>query len=212
MTNKQIKVVPGILEKDFEEIKRKVDLVEPYVDTIQIDLCDGKLVPNTNFSDPVPFKELIKDKIFELHMMISEPGEIVEDWVSVGFKRIICHIEGLTEPMEFLNKLRGRGVAVGLGVDVDTKVSILENYLDFLDYVLVMTVRAGFSGQTFNFQMLDKVRWLRGKRPNLDVEIDGGVNDITAKSAIQAGANILVSTSYIFSGNIKENIDKLAHV
>lgn len=207
-----IKIVPGILEKDFEEIKKKISLVSPYVDTIQIDFCDGKLVPNTNYSDPEPFREIIKDKTFELHAMVSEPTEIVDGWIETGFKRIVAHIEGLMEPMEFLNKLREKNVVVGLGIDVDTKVTILENYLDFLDYVLIMTVRAGFSGQTFNFQMLDKVKWLRGKRPNLDIEIDGGVNDVTAKSAIQAGSNMLVSTSYIFGGDVKTQISKLKSI
>lgn len=205
----QNRIVPGILEKDFEEIKNKVGLVSPYVDTIQIDLCDGKLVPNTTFSEPDRFKEIIKDKTFELHVMISEPGEIVDRWIDVGFKRIVAHVEGLTEPMDFLTHVKERSVVVGMAVDFDTKVSILENYLDFLDFVLVMTVRSGFSGQEFDMQMLDKIKWLREKRPNLDIEVDGGINLETAKAAKEAGANILVSTSYIFNGNVKENIERL---
>lgn len=208
-----IKIVPGILESNFEEIKKKVGLVAPYVDTIQIDLCDGKLVPNKNFSDPEPFSKITKDKIFELHMMVSEPGEVADEWIKVGFKRIVGHIEGITEPTEFLTDLRKKGAMVGLGVDVDTRVSTIRDYLDFLDFVLVMTVRAGFSGQEFNPQMLDKIKWLREKRPNLDIEIDGGVNLETVKAAREAGANIFVSTGFVFgSGDVKENIEKLKHV
>lgn len=208
----EIKIIPGILEKDFEEIKKKVNLVAPYVDTIQIDLCDGKLVPNTNFSDPEPFREIIKDKMFELHMMVSEPGEIVEDWVSVGFKRIIGHIEGLSEPMEFINDVKSKGLRVGLGLDFDSRLSTIENYLDFVDFILIMTVKAGFSGQSFGEQSLEKIRKLRQLRPNLDIEVDGGMNIETARSAKDAGANLFVSTGYIFNGDVKENINKLRQI
>ena len=207
-----IKIVPGILEKDFEEIKKKISLVSPFVDTIQIDLCDGKLVPNTTFSDPSSFKEIIKDKIFELHMMVSEPGGVVEDWVTSGFKRIVGHIEGITEPMDFLNKVKAMGVEVGLGIDFNTKLSTIENYLDYLDFVLVMSVEAGFSGQVFGEQSLSKVRKLRQIRPNLDIEVDGGVNIETLGAAKEAGANLFVSTGYIFNGDVKENINKLRQV
>lgn len=208
----EIKIIPGILEKDFEEIKKKVNLVAPYVDTTQIDICDGKLVANTTFFDPQPFSEITKGKIFELHMMVSEPGEIVDKWIEVGFKRIIGHIEGLVEPMEFINDVKSKGLRVGLGLDFDSRLSTIENYLDFVDFILIMTVKAGFSGQSFGEQSLEKIRKLREMRPDLDIEIDGGVNLETAKSAKEAGANIFVSTSYIFNGNIKENIDKLTHV
>jgi ribulose-phosphate 3-epimerase len=207
-----IKVVPGILEQNFEDIEKKVGLVRPFVDTIQIDLCDGKLVANTSFSDPEPFREIIKDKIFELHAMISEPGEVIDDWVNVGFKRVIAHIEGLTEPMGFLEKVKEKNVSVGLGIDVETKISAIKNYLDFLDFVLVMTVKSGFSGQKFDSQMVDKIRLLREMRPNLDIEVDGGINLETGKQAKEAGANILISTSYIFSGDVKGNIDKLRQI
>lgn len=204
------KIIPGILEKDFEEIKKKVSLVSPYVDTIQIDLCDGKLVPNTTFSDPKPFSEIIKDKEFELHMMVSEPGDIVDSWIAAGFKRIAGHIEGILEPMDFLVKVKAKRVKVGLGIYFDSKLSTVEDYLDFVDFVLVMTIVAGFSGQVFEEQALDKIRKLREMRPNLDIEVDGGINPETAKKAKDAGANVFVSTSYIFKDeNVKKNIEEL---
>jgi len=207
-----IKIIPGILEKDFEEIEKKVSAVSLYVDTIQIDLCDGKLVPNTTFSDPEPFKEIIKDKVFELHMMVSEPGGIVEDWIASGFKRIVGHIEGITEPMSFLHKVKELGVEVGLGIDFSTKLSTIEGYLDYLDFVLVMTVEAGYSGQVFKDQSLEKIRKLRQMRPNLDIEVDGGMNIETMLAAKDAGANLFVSTGYIFNGDVKENIEKLKSI
>lgn len=218
-----IKVVPGILEKDFEEVRKKVNLVYPFVDTIQIDLEDGKFVPIKTFLDPGLFRELTSKKsfdfaqddkpvAFELHMMVSEPGEIVKDWVEAGFKRVIGHIEGILQPMDFLTKVKAMGVQVGLAVDYNARVSMLENYLEFMDFALVMTVRAGFSGQEFMAETLDKVKWLRERRPNMDIEVDGGINVETAKMAKEAGANIFVSTSYIFNGNIKENIEKLKSI
>lgn len=205
-----IKVVPGILEKDLEEIKKKVSQVSPYVDEIQIDLCDGKLVPNSNFSDPLAFSEIIKgEKKFGLHMMVSEPGEIVEDWVEVGFKRVVAHVEGITEPLSFLHKVKSLGVEVGLGIDFNTRLGAVEQYLDYLDFVLVMAVEAGFSGRNFGEQALEKVRKLRGLRPNLEIEVDGGINLETAKLAKEAGASSIVSTSYIFNGDVGKNIERL---
>jgi len=211
----QIEVIPGILEQEFSRIEERVRLVAPYVNWIHIDIADHRLVPNSSFLDPSPFKKLIQEtgKKFELHMMIENPVSVSDEWVNAGFQRLLWHMEGIIKTSDVrlkIAEIRGRGVEVGLAVDKETPVESVLPYLDDVDCVLVMTIQAGFSGQQFIPEMLDKARVIRERKPGLPIEVDGGINDETARMAVVAGATRLVSTSYIFnSGNIREAINRL---
>ena len=211
----QIEVIPGILEQEFSRIEERVRLVAPYVNWIHIDIADHRLVPNSSFLDPSPFKKLIQEtgKKFELHMMIENPVSVSDEWVNAGFQRLLWHMEGIIKTSDVrlkIAEIRGRGVEVGLAVDKETPVESVLPYLDDVDCVLVMTIQAGFSGQQFIPEMLDKARVIRERKPGLPIEVDGGINYETAKLAVAAGATRLVSTSYIFnSGNIREAINRL---
>ena len=210
-----IEVIPGIFEKDFQRIAERAALIAPFVDWIHIDIADNRLVPNSSFLDPSPFKKLIQEtgKKFELHMMIENPVSVSDEWVNAGFQRLLWHMEGIIKTSDVrlkIAEIRGRGVEVGLAVDKETPVESVLPYLDDVDCVLIMTIKAGFSGQQFIPEMLDKVRVIRERKPGLPIEVDGGINYETAKLAVAAGATRLVSTSYIFnSGNIREAINRL---
>jgi len=214
-----IEVIPGIFEKDFPTIIQKVNRVKGLVSWIQIDIADGKLVPNTSFLDPKPFHELIRTSgmNFELHMMVENPFEVADEWASVGFRRIIAHIEALgnikyqeSNIKNTIHRLKRQGVEVGLAIDKNTPVETLFPYSETVDCVLVMTIAAGFSGQRFVPQLVEKVKVLKARRQDLPIEVDGGIQENTAKQAIQAGANRLVSTSYIFgSSDIGKAIERL---
>src|SRR3989344_1683143 len=211
----QIEVIPGVLEQEFSQIEERVRLVAPYVNWIHIDIADHRLVPNSSFLDPSPFKKLIQEtgKKFELHMMIENPVSVSDEWVNAGFQRLLWHMEGIIKTSDVrlkIAEIRGRGVEVGLAVDKETPVESVLPYLDDVDCVLVMTIQAGFSGQQFIPEMLDKARVIRERKPGLPIEVDGGINYETAKLAVAAGATRLVTTSYIFnSGNIREAINRL---
>ena len=210
-----IEVIPGIFEKDFQLIRERAKLVAPFIDWIHIDIADNRLVSNSSFLDPSPFKKLIQEtgKKFELHMMIENPVSVSDEWVIAGFQRLLWHMEGIKRTSDVRLKtaeIRGRGVEVGLAVDKETPVESVLPYLDDVDCVLIMTIKAGFSGQQFIPEMLDKARVIRERKPGLPIEVDGGINDETARMAVVAGATRLVSTSYIFnSGNIREAINRL---
>ena len=210
-----IEVIPGIFEKDFQLIRERAKLVAPFIDWIHIDIADNRLVSNSSFLDPSPFKKLIQEtgKKFELHMMIENPVSVSDEWVNAGFQRLLWHMEGIIKTSDVrlkIAEIRGRGVEVGLAVDKETPVESVLPYLDDVDCVLIMTIKAGFSGQQFIPEMLDKARVIRERKPGLPIEVDGGINDETARMAVVAGATRLVSTSYIFnSGNIREAINRL---
>lgn len=205
-------IIPGIFEKDFSIIERRARLVSPFVDWIQIDIADNKLVPNTSVLDPEPFRNLIIETRanYELHMMVEDPFSIADNWTDAGFHRLLLHIEGIKDMshvMDGITPIRKKGVEVGLAIDKDTPANVIFPYLNGIDCALVMTIAAGFSGQAFIPEMLDKVRAIRAQKLNLPIEVDGGINDETAELAVAAGATRLVSTSYIFnSENIEEAI------
>ncbi|MCR4264146.1 MAG: ribulose-phosphate 3-epimerase [Candidatus Roizmanbacteria bacterium] len=215
MNSKKIEVIPGIFEKDFSKIERRAKLVSPFVDWIQIDIADNKLVPNNSLLDPEPFRKLISETNvnYELHMMIEDPFSVDQQWIDVGFKRLLFHVESFTDFSMFHKRsmdYKKQGLEIGLAIDKQTPFDVVFPHLDKMDCILIMTIAAGFSGQRFIPELLDKVRAVRSRKSDLPIEVDGGINDETAKLAIAAGANRLVSTSFIFnSENIGDAIEKL---
>lgn len=213
-----IEIIPGIgPQKDFNIIKKRTMLVAPFANWIHIDIADGKLVPNTTLLDPAPFKELIKEsgKDFELHMMVKSPFSSMKKWIEAGFTRIIVHIEGISDTTNIKDTMVAlkntyKDLQIGLAIDERTPVESVFPYLNAIDMVLVMTIKAGFSGQKLIPEMFEKVRVLRAKKYYLPITVDGGINDGTSQAAIEAGASRLVATSFIFdSKNMKEAIETL---
>lgn len=219
MSSQSIEIIPGILEQTFEEILMKARLVQPYVQWVHIDLADGKLVPNTTFANPEEWRTRWKVPLkTELHMMVKDPLSIVDEWIDAGFNRIVMHVEGInnfneqrTMNKEQIKKLKSKNVEFGLAVDSTTPVEELFPYLDDIDCVLVMTVKAGFSGQSFIPAMLEKVRAIQAQNRDLPIVVDGGIKNNTVYFAVAAGATRLVVTSAIFgNGSIEQNIKQLS--
>lgn len=207
-----MEVIPGILEKDWENIERKIELVRPFAKTIHLDLLDGKFAPNTTFLDPAPFKKYSDELFFELHMMVENPIEYLDSWADAGIKRFIGHIEKMPSQEEFVRKAKEYGEAA-LAIDGPTSLEMLKVPFSELDMVLIMTITAGFSGQAFNPSHLEKVKFIRSKSKDIGIEVDGGVNDQTALQAKEAGANLFAVTSFIYkSENPEEQFRKLERI
>jgi len=206
-------IIPGILEKDWEAIAKKIEIVKPFAKAIHIDILDGKLFPNTTFLDPVPFKKYSADIFFELHMMVEEPIQYLKSFADAGFKRFIGHIEQMPNQAEFVAKAKGLG-EVGLAVDGPTPLENIKVPFFNLDNVLIMTIKAGFSRQVFSPEHLKKAQTLRqAQGQSLAIEIDGGINDQTILLAKAAGANRFVSTSSIFGApNPEEQFNLLKKI
>ncbi len=194
-----VEVIPGILEQEFAKIVDKVRLVENYSPWIHIDLLDGTLFSNNCFHDPSAFSSLRTLSKFELHMMVVNPHQLVEEWAEVGIKRFIGHVEGISDLEQFIATVRKKKLEVGLALDIDTDVSLIEPFLPNIDVALVMSIHTGKSGQQFEDKAVIKMRKIRMLAPELPIEVDGGINLDTAKKAVAGGVNRLVSTSFIFS-------------
>lgn len=202
-------IIPGILEKEWSEIERKIELVRPFAKTIHIDILDGKFAPNTTFLDPSPFAKYTQDLFFELHMMVEEPIQYLKSFAQAGFKRFLGHIEKMSDQAEFIAQGQLLG-EVGLAIDGPTSFSSIAVPFDDLDAILVMTIKAGFSGQSFMPEHLEKVRALRqAQGKQIPIEVDGGINDQTIVQTKQAGATRFVSTSFLFGSSASESCYKL---
>lgn len=194
-----MEVIPGILEKDWNKIERKIELVRPFAKSIHIDIIDGKFAQNMTFLDPEPFAKYSKDIFFELHMMVDEPINYLDSFYKAGFKRFIGHIEKMSDQTEFVAKARLLG-EVGLAVDGPTDPSLVKIPLSDLDCLLIMTIKSGASGQKFMPEYLKKIETLRQiQGESFAIEVDGGVNDQTILLAKNAGANRFAATSFIFN-------------
>ena len=211
-----MEVIPGVLEKDWAEIEKKLESAKTFSKSVHVDLIDGKFAPNSTFMDPKPFARYAHDLVLELHMMVDNPLQYLKPFADAGFKRFIGHIEKMPDVAEFVaeGELLGE---VGLAIDGPTSLEALnEVNLEDLDSILVMTIKAGESGQVFMAEHLEKIKKLREKvssevlSSGFAIEVDGGINDKTIVQAREAGANRFVATSFIWnSENPAEAYKKL---
>ena len=193
-----IEIVPAILVKTSKELEQRLKEVEPYVIRVQIDIMDGKFVPNTTIQ-PKDMR-LFKTKLMkEVHLMVEDNEKYVEDFLNLDFDMIIVHLESCRDVEGIIRKVKDHGKKIALALNPPTPLSLINDYLDDLDMILLMTVNPGFSGQGFMPEVLPKIKELRKMRKNLDIEVDGGIKKENAKLVAEAGANILVSCSGIYS-------------
>lgn len=196
-------VIPGILEQEWSAIEKKINLVKPFAKIIHIDLIDGIFAPNKTWMDPEPFRQYTNDSIFELHMMVDNPLQYIKPFAAAGFQRFIGHIEKMPDVEEFVAQAQLAG-EVALGLDITTFPEEIKISLDDLDFLFMMTTKAGYSRQTFLPEILEKVKAIREKDAFIPLEIDGGVNDTNVMLATAAGVNRFISTGFIFDSTEPE--------
>ena len=215
---KKIQISPSILSADFSQLGNEIKrLEEGGADMIHVDVMDGHFVPNLTIGPPV-IKALRKQCSikFDVHLMISPVHKYIEAYADAGADIITIHPEATGNLEESILKIKSLNKKVGVSLNPESKLDLITNYLDKIDLVLIMSVNPGFGGQKFMPEVLDKVRQLKEikskKNINFDIEIDGGINFDNCQSAIEAGANILVSGTTVFksnNGDIEKNINLL---
>lgn len=203
-----IQVVPAILEKTEEAIREKVKLLESVTDFVQLDVMDGQFVPNTTFNQPSALADL--PITMEVHLMIERPIFHLDSWALPNVSRIIVHYEALDNVAHTISHIRSLGKQVGIAINPATSTFDIKDYLSDIDMVVVMGVEPGFSGQQFQRDVLEKVKEIKKIRPDILIEVDGGVNSYTRNMIVKAGADILAAASFLWKApDLKQAIAEL---
>ena len=211
-------LAPSVLAADFGKLAEDTAKArEGGARYLHLDVMDGAFVPSISFGMPVIASlRGYTDLVFDVHMMVEDPGRYVESIRKAGADIITVHQEACTHLDRVIGQIKASGAKAGVALNPATPVSTLECVLDQVDRVLVMSVNPGFGGQKFIPYTLDKVRALRqyfdGKGLSTDIQVDGGVNRDTIRPLIEAGANVLVAGSAVFGGDVKANVETFMNI
>ena len=201
------KIAPSILAADYSALGEETKKIcSKGIDYLHIDVMDGVFVPNISFGAAV-MKSLndITTVPYDVHLMIWDPDRYIENFITPKTEFITVHYEACDDLAHTLSHIKEAGAKAGVSIKPGTAPEVLDDYLKDIDQILVMSVEPGFGGQSFIPETIDKIRKVRSRISELgldvDVEVDGGINDMTSPAVREAGANVFVSGSYLFAAD-----------
>ncbi|MBI5273703.1 MAG: ribulose-phosphate 3-epimerase [Chlamydiales bacterium] len=236
--HKYLKIEPSIFAADFGKLADEAKRIEDAgADALHFDIMDGHFVPNITLG-PKALGAVNKatNLFLDVHIMVYHPFQYIEELIANGADQITFHLESTEDVEEIIAFIRRCGKKVGLALSPETSLAMVMNYLDKCDMILLMTVNPGFGGQSFIPKVLEKISILRDvcnrlqvkknglilekhaatkeqkSLPPFDIQVDGGINLETAKRCVESGANVLVSGTYLFNGNMASKISSLRNL
>ncbi|MHC1684087.1 MAG: ribulose-phosphate 3-epimerase [Clostridiaceae bacterium] len=211
-----IKIAPSLLGADIGSLNSQLAILEANeIDMLHIDMMDGNFVPNIAFGpDQIEMLRKKTNLIFDVHMMVSEPDRFIPRVAEAGADIITVHVEASKHIHRSIQLIKSLGKKAGIVLNPGTSLETVKFLLNDIDMILIMTVNPGYGGQKFNENMLEKIKEVKKlvQGYQIDIQVDGGINDKTLAQCIKAGANIAVVGSYTFNGDIKTNIEILREV
>jgi ribulose-phosphate 3-epimerase len=211
MPKSKLEIIPAILPRDFTELEDKASLVQGAVKTVQIDICDGQFVPNATWpykKHDDTFEKLLSEDLglpfwenlnYEIDLMVNRAEEVAEEWVRAGASRIIIHVEMKGDLAKAISQIKDQ-VEIGLALNIETDIALIEKYIGDIQFIQCMGIdNIGFQGQSFDDKVIEKIKQIHSKYPELTISVDGGVSLDSAPRLIEAGANRLVVGSAIFN-------------
>ena len=211
-------LAPSILSADFANLGNDIKTIDNAgADYVHIDVMDGKFVPSISFGMPV-MKAIRKytDKVFDVHLMIEEPGRYINEFKEAGADIITVHAEACCHLNRTLQAIKNAGCKTGVALNPATPLSVLDYVLEYTDMVLIMSVNPGFGGQSYipnSTQKIAQIREIIDKRGlDTDIEVDGGINQSNVTEVIDAGANVIVAGSAVLNGDARKNVEAFKEI
>ena len=210
-----ILLAPSMLSANFGQLDKDVELVnEGAADWFHLDIMDGVFVPNISYGFPV-VKAMAKKakKPLDAHLMIVDPDRYLSNFAELGVEWLSVHYEACTHLHRTIQAIKALGMKAGVALNPHTSITLIEDILMDVDYVLIMSVNPGFGGQSYISNVTDKIKALKqmidSKGYDIDIQVDGGVNKDNVKEIYEAGANVIVAGTAVFKGDISENIKNM---